>query len=204
MPGATCYVWQGLNDAIEPADYVTSSSDLVGALAAGDRTAIRRVYKEYHEQVRAFARRLLGVDADAEEVVQEVFLALPRGVKGFQGKSTLGTFIMGMAVNHARHALRASARRRSALKRFAEEVPVTAAHGAPDEFLVRQQLADRLLSAMDQLNEEQRVTFVLCEVEERSSSEVAEILGIPSSTVRARVSAAREKLRVALGTEAEP
>jgi RNA polymerase sigma-70 factor (ECF subfamily) len=57
---------------------------------------------------------------------------------------------------------------------------------------------------MDHLTEDQRITFVLSEVEERSSAEVAEILKVPSSTVRARVSAAREKLREILAAEAEP
>ncbi|HMA94278.1 MAG TPA: sigma factor-like helix-turn-helix DNA-binding protein [Polyangiaceae bacterium] len=66
----------------------------------------------------------------------------------------------------------------------------------------REQLAERLLSAMGLLTEEQRVAFVLCEVEERSSSEAAQILGVPASTLRARVSAAREILRAALAKEA--
>jgi RNA polymerase sigma-70 factor (ECF subfamily) len=189
-------------DAFESTEVLCPEAELVTALAQGDRSAIRRVYRLHHEQVRAFASRLLGSEADAEEVVQEVFLALPRSLRGFKQASSLSTFIMGMAVNHARHSLRASYRRRAALNRLAQVPTETPTVEQPDQSLLRQQLARRLARAMDHLTEDQRITFVLSEVEERSSAEVAEILKIPSSTVRARVSAAREKLREVLAAEA--
>jgi RNA polymerase sigma-70 factor (ECF subfamily) len=186
-------------DAFESIDVVPPTEAIVAALARGDSQAVRRVYRMHHEQVRAFACRFLGSEPDAEEVVQEVFLALPSSIRRFKGESSLGTFIMGMAVNWSRRALRASLRRRAALNRLVlSEVGPPPSH-FPDESLVRQQLATRLLEALARLSLDQRVAFVLSEVEERSSSEISEILGIPSSTVRARVNAAREKLRNALG-----
>jgi RNA polymerase sigma-70 factor (ECF subfamily) len=176
-----------------------SSENLAEALARADRYAIRAVYREYHEQVRAFARRLLGSEVDAEEIVQEVFLALPKAMGRFRSESRLSTFVMGIAVNHARHYVRASARRRAAMRRFVEQEALASDPSElPDERLAREQLAELLLLAMDRLSEEQRIAFVLCEIEERSSREVSEILGIPSSTVRARVGLAREKLQLAL------
>jgi RNA polymerase sigma-70 factor, ECF subfamily len=192
-------------DAIEPSGLEGDSDDLARALSRGERQAIRSVYRQYHEQVRAFACRFLGNEADAEEVVQEVFLAIPQAIHRYRGDSRLSTFVMGIAVNHARNSLRASVRRREAMKRFIEEDGAERASSSPempDECLVREQLAERLLFAMDQLGEDQRVAFVLCEVEERTSLEVAEILGVPGSTVRARVGLAREKLQRVLAGEA--
>lgn len=199
-----CYEPLGLTDAIEPSGLERAADDLARDLSRGERQAVRAVYRQYHEQVRAFACRLLGSEADAEEVVQEVFLALPRAIHRYRGDSRLSTFVMGIAVNQARRCLRAAVRRRAAMQRFAEEGGAECAilsPEMPDESLVREQLAERLLFAMDQLGEDQRVAFVLCEVEERTSLEVAEILSIPSSTVRARVGLAREKLQRALAGE---
>jgi RNA polymerase sigma-70 factor (ECF subfamily) len=191
-------------DAIEPSGLAEASDGLAQALSRGDRQAVRAVYREYHEQVRAFACRLLGSAADAEEVVQEVFLALPGAMHRYRGESRLSTFVMGVAVNHARHSLRASVRRRAATKRFVEAEGrelLSSSPEMPDESLAREQLAAQLIFAMDQLGEDQRVAFVLCEVEERTSLEAAEILGVPSSTVRSRVGLAREKLQRVLAAE---
>jgi RNA polymerase sigma-70 factor, ECF subfamily len=192
---ATCYQLPALSDAL--ATQSSREEGLQRALQRGDAEALRDVYRAHHEQVRAFARRLLGSDADAEEVVQEVFVALPRAIARFRGDATLATFIMGVAVNHARHYLRAAGRRRALHARFASEAPRSASE-ATDEALLREQLAERLLQAMSRLNEDQRLAFVLCDVEERSSAEVARILDVPASTVRSRLAAARESLRALL------
>jgi RNA polymerase sigma-70 factor (ECF subfamily) len=168
-------------------------------LKAADPTALRATYREHNEAVRAFARRLVGNDADAEELVQEVFIALPAAMRGFRATSSLRTFVLGIAANHARHFVRAAARRRAAAARLSRE-PVDVV-SPPDEALLREQLSDRLLRAMDLLPMEQRIAFVLCEVEERSSEEAALILGEASSTLRSRVGAARKKLRELLKEE---
>lgn len=196
--GLACYDSLGSMTVAERAGKDESRDHLLDAVGRGDPQAIRALYREYHEQVRAFARRLLGSEVDTEEVVQEVFLALPKAMRRFRSDSRLATFIMGIAVNHARHYVRAATRRRAAMTRFAAEEAEQASTRSemPDETLAREQLAERLLLVMDQLSEDQRVAFVLCEVEERSSREVAEILGVPGSTVRARVAAAREKLQL--------
>ncbi|HET9959920.1 MAG TPA: RNA polymerase sigma factor [Polyangiaceae bacterium] len=173
---------------------------LLAELAQGSERALRTVYRHHHEAVRALARRLLGHEADAEELVQEVFVSLPAAMRGYRGQSSLRSFTLGITTNHARHFVRAAARRRSAVHRFAHE-PKSELAPAADERVVREQLAERLMCAMDQLSHDQRVAFVLCEVEERSSEEAAAILGIPSSTIRARLGAARQKLQSLLSEE---
>jgi RNA polymerase sigma-70 factor (ECF subfamily) len=149
--------------------------------------------------VRAFARRLLSSDADAEEIVQDVFVDLPRAIRSFRGDCALSTFVMSVAVNHARHFMRAAGRRRAAHARLAEQ-QLTQHEVAPaaDDAAEREELARRLLHAMARLPDEQRLAFVLCDVEERTSQEAAQILGAPASTLRSRLSAARDTLRVLL------
>lgn len=198
---AACYDLADSMNVVRARVRDSGVDDLLEGLMRGEAHAVRRVYRQHHEQVRAFARRLLGSDADAEEVVQEVFVALPKALRRFRGESTLSTFVMGVAVNHARHYLRSAMRRRAALDQVVAQECLAE---SPDAVLEREQLAERLLHAMGRLTEEQRVAFVLCEVEERSSSEAADILGVPASTLRARVGAAREILRAALAEEAQP
>lgn len=169
------------------------------ALAAGESSAIRLAYRQHHEVVRAFARRLLGSGADAEELVQDTFLAIPSAMRRFRGDCSLRTFFLSIAANQAHNVLRGRKRRRSAEDRLQADPDASPPSATrPDEALLRQELAQRLQRAFDCLSEDQRIAFVLSEVEERSSSELSLILGAPASTIRARVAAAKEKLRAEL------
>jgi RNA polymerase sigma-70 factor (ECF subfamily) len=197
MRTATCYQLHGLTT--ELAGVEAQGDALLAALRRADTSALRDVYRQHHEAVRAFARRLLSSDADAEEIVQDVFVDLPRAVRSFRGECALSTFVMSVAVNHARHFMRAAGRRRAAHSRLAEEQSSqVAAAPAADQAAEREELARRLLRAMTELSPEQRLAFVLCDVEERTSQEAAQILGIPASTLRSRLSVARETLRALL------
>ena len=172
----------------------TGEQLLVRRLQAGSAEAIGEVYDRHHRHVRAFAQRLVGDAAAAEDLVHDVFVSLPQAIGRFQGASSLRTFLIAIAVNHARHHLRAAARRRAAMERFGEE-PIGPGEPDPEHHLARARLAQALSRALDALPLDQRVAFVLCEVEERSSREVAEIVDAPEGTVRTRVFHARRKLR---------
>jgi RNA polymerase sigma-70 factor (ECF subfamily) len=74
----------------------------------------------------------------------------------------------------------------------------------PEQLQRRKELASLLTRALDTLPLDQRVTFVLCEVEDRSSREVADITGVPEGTVRTRLHHAKKKLREALSQEGLP
>lgn len=177
----------------------TGGDALAQRLRSGEVQAIGEAYDLHHAAVRAFARRLVG-DADvAEDLVQEVFVTLPKAIKRFDGRSALRTFVISIAINHARHHLRAAARRRQAWQRAAE-LPGAPARG-PEHASDDSELARALARAMDTLPTDQRVAFVLCAVEERSSGEAAAILDVPEATVRTRLFHARRKLREALERE---
>lgn len=170
-----------------------AAPSLLERLCAGEVTAVGEAYEAHHEAVRAFAGRLLGDQDAAEDLVHEVFTTLPRAIRRFRGDSSLRTFLVSIAVNHARHFVRAAARRRAAGERMGAEPSGSAPR--PDEDVERQRLARALSSALDGLSLDHRVAFVLCVVEERTSSEVSEILGVPEGTVRTRVFHAKQKLR---------
>jgi RNA polymerase sigma-70 factor (ECF subfamily) len=171
----------------------TSSLSLVASVRDGDNAALAQLYDQHAGALIAFARRLLGDHAAAEDLVHEVFIAAPGAFARFQGHASVRTFLISIAINHARHHLRSASRRRAATERFAREPEP--ASGSPEEQLGRTGLAEALNSALDVLPLEQRVAFVLCEVEERTSREAAEIVGAPEATVRTRLFHAKRKLR---------
>lgn len=162
-------------------------------------TSISEAYREHHLVVRAFARRLVGDVAAAEEVVQETFVAMPGALRRFRGESTLKSLLLGICANLAKKHVRGASRRRAALDRFAREAEQRAS--GPESTAMRAQLREKLQRAMDTLSYEHRVVLILCDVEERTSPEVAEILSIPEATVRTRAFHARKRLREAFGEE---
>jgi RNA polymerase sigma-70 factor (ECF subfamily) len=171
-------------------------SAVVEALRAGRLDALARAFDRWHQRVRVLARRLLSDDAAAEDVVQEVFAALPRAIQHFRGEVTLETFLLAIAVKRARHHRRAAARRRRALARLASEDRLGPRN--PEQDAYRRQLGLRLRAALDRLPMPQRVAFVLCVVEELSSAQAAEIAAVPEATVRTRLFHARRRLRALL------
>lgn len=174
--------------------------ELILRLRRAEPSAVAEVYDAHHVAVRAFAKRLLGDAASAEDLLHEVFVSLPQAARKFRGDSALRTFLISIAVNHARHFVRAAQRRRRAMSAYGETNMHETARD-PEHEARRKELVDLLTRALDTLPLEQRVAFVLCEVEERTSREAAEIVGAPEATLRTRLFHAKKKLRLALESE---
>jgi RNA polymerase sigma-70 factor (ECF subfamily) len=182
----------------------TPADLLVARLVAGELSAVGEAYDLHHEHVRRFARRLLGDEDAAEDLVHEAFLTLPKAIQNFEGRSALRTFLVSIAANHSRHYVRAAARRRAAMDRAGLEVEApghSSAGETPEKSAARKQMAQMLTRCLDRLSTEHRVTFVLCEVEGRNSREVASILEVPEGTVRTRLMHAKKKLRALIEKE---
>jgi RNA polymerase sigma-70 factor (ECF subfamily) len=175
------------------------TTTLVARAVARDPGAIAALYREHQHALRAFAQRLVGQREEAEDLVQEVFVALPEVLRRYRGEVRLSSFLMGVAANRCRNHVRAAARRRDVMARVAREPEETLE--APDEQLVRRDRAERLSRALDRLPLKLRLAFVLVAVEQRSHAEASSILGIPEATVRTRVFHARRQLASWLESE---
>jgi RNA polymerase sigma-70 factor, ECF subfamily len=185
-----------------PAQGIVTEADQwwLEALRRNDSAALTRLYREHHEPVRALVRRLVSQSADVEDVVHEVFVAAPAAFKNYRGEGSVRSYLFSVAVFHVRRHLRATTRRRSWLERL-HLVRVPDAQALPDTNSERRQLADRLRAALDTLSFDHRAAVVLCEIEELSSVEAAEVLGVPEATVRTRLHYAKKKLRAQLEEE---
>lgn len=184
-------------EAVRPlVEAAEADGEWVSRLQAGELAALGEVYDAHHRHVRAFARRLLGDEAAAEDLLQETFLALPNAVRRFRGDATLRTFLISIAINHARHFVRSSVRRRAGDTRLQREPPPSSPN--PEDATGRAEVNALVAAALQDLPIEQRVAIVLCEVEGRTSAEAARIVGVPEGTIRTRIFHGKRKLREAL------
>lgn len=178
---------------------------LAARAAAGDDRAFEALVERYEGRVYRLACRLTS-ETDAPDVLQEAFLQAYRHLSSFRGESRFGTWLYRIATNAALMLRRARARRPSEsletyLPRF-DEHGVHAATPAElqiaacaDQLLDRQLLADRARAAIARLPDLYRDAFVLRDLEEMSTADVAGVLGVEPAAVRQRVHRARLMLR---------
>ncbi len=183
----------GLGPRAEHAPEESTEVLLARRVARGEVDALGALYDAHHEAVRAFAQRLFADRAEAEDLTQEVFLSAPSALKRFEGRAALRTFLLSIAVNHARHQKRSLARRLGAMERLHQEPKQFGE--SPDVAQERARLAQRMERLLAALPIDQRVAVVLCVVEERTSVEAAAIVGVPEATMRTRVFHALRKMR---------
>lgn len=143
------------------------------------------------------AVRRLGVEPGAvDDVVQETFVTAWRTRSRFEGRSAVKTWLIGIALNHARHALRTQAR--LSVHQPVEAATSIEAGGSPDEALASRRRQEQLLSMLRALPEEQREVFVMMDLEGMSAPEVAELAGAPLNTVYSRLRLARAAINAAV------
>ena len=176
-----------------------NATSLIARLQRAEPAAVGEAYDLHHEAVRAFAARLTGDDQVAEDLVQEAFVALPKAIRRFRGESSLRSFITGVVINHARHHVRSASRRRAALNKLSLEPQRDSR--SPEVDVEQRRLVAALARAMDALSLDQRVAFVVCDVEGHAAGEASLLTGAPEATMRTRLFHARRKLRQALELE---
>ncbi len=203
---------------------MTQTTELADALllrrmAGGDEEAFAEVYRRKHPAIYRFALRMSGNSAMAEDVTQEVFMALIRDPKRFDpARGTLGGFLFGVARNHLRKRWEQD-RRLVSFDGDPDDLRETASSGVGslhsaggngngraafsaasgwDEF-ASVETVGRVRQAVGTLPENYREVIVLCELQEMSYEEAASALDCPVGTVRSRLHRARamlvEKLR---------
>lgn len=135
----------------------------------------------------------LGVpDVDIADVVQEVFLVVHRRLEGFEGRSSLRTWLYAICLRHAARARERGARRREDC--FAQTPEPEERAPTPFDALAKDQALVAALALLEGIDADKRAVFVLYEVEQLTMPEVAEVLGCPAQTAYARLYAARKAI----------
>jgi RNA polymerase sigma-70 factor, ECF subfamily len=176
-------------------DVTDSAADdeLVARIAVGDREALTALFRRRHVEVYRFALHMTGQPAVAEDVVQEVFLAVMNDSARYEpGRSSVRAWLSGIARNHARRHLDADRR----LSGFGDDneaaEPVAAGDVLGD--LTRAERVEALRQAVTNLPIRYREVVVLCDLQELSYADAAEALGCAVGTVRSRLHRGRSLL----------
>ena len=184
----------------------TSDETLAARAAVGDECAFEEIVTRYQARVFRLACRLTGSDADAADALQETFLQVYRHLASFRGEAQFGTWVYRIATNVALMLRRARTRRPAEpLDQFLPQFDAQGRHAATpaelqvascaDEILDRQFLAEKARDVIARLPDLYRDAFVLRDLEEMSTADVAHALGVDPATVRQRVHRARLMLR---------
>ena len=176
----------------EPTD-----AELVERMARGDREAFATLFRRHHATVFKFSRQMLGSKEAAEDVTQEVFIALSQTAARYDPtRGSLSTYLYGIARNLVCQRHR---RNRSRVEVDVDgidhdESPALAVSNDPVDELSRGRLILALRQAILRLPVHYREAIVLCELNSLSYEEAAAIIGCPIGTIRSRLSRAREML----------
>ena len=197
----------GTLPAMEP------DAEMLGRLRAGDEQAFVALVERYNGSMLRLASSFVPSQAVAEEVVQETWLALLRGLVAFEGRSSLKTWLFSILVNRARSA----GVRESRSIPVADAGPVvdasrfgpSGAWSVPPEHWIEEaesrvdaaKLAGLLRPAIDGLPARQREVVLLRDVEGLTSTEVCTVLSISEANQRVLLHRGRGKLRQVLETE---
>src|SRR6187399_523208 len=167
---------------------------LVERCRSGELGAFEELYRAHSGRLYSLAVRMLGNPADAEDLLQEIFLSAHRKLDSYRGEAALGTWLYRLAMNQILDHVRSRAARSGQLT-----------DGLDDASLIADatghRLADRAIDRIDleralaELPEGCRAAFVLHDVEGLEHKEVSEVLGIAEGTSKSQVHKARLRLR---------
>lgn len=171
---------------IEPA---VPEAVLRDRVVAGDREALAELYRRFSERVFQTAWRLSRSRADAEDVLQDVFLGLTEALRSFTGSGSLEAWLRRVAARTTLMRLRSASRRRESA--LPEDLP----RATRAEDLGSRLALERAIAA---LPDALRAVFVLREIEGYTHAEIAAMLGIAVNASEVRLHRARAALRRAL------
>jgi len=169
---------------------MNSDQVLLDRFLAGDHRAFDELMLRHEDRVFGLGLRMLGNRDDALEATQETFLTIFRKAHQFSGRSTFGTWLYRVAMNTCYDRLRKAKRRRT--------VPLPESSDPPDlasqDALASAELRPDLLEALASLPPQFRAAVVFVDLEDLSLDEVAQILQVPTGTVKSRVHRGRKLL----------
>jgi len=190
--------------AMPPED--SSERRFVERLQRHDERAFNELVEVYSPRVYRLVARMLGRREDAEDMAQEVFVQVFKGIGHFRGDSKLGTWIYRVAINLCKNRSKYLSRRhddkQDALDAVADHQPLHQAKGVtsgqinrPDQMVEGMQIEAIMRRCIAELDADFREALILRDVENLSYEEIIEITGVAEGTVKSRIHRARALLK---------
>ena len=180
-----------------------NDQEAIRAVLSGDKEAYGSLVAAHSRLLYRVAYRITGNEADADEVVQDAFVRAYRRLETFESRANFGTWIYRIAVRCALDKVAGrkgedSSRVAEAADPEQDEVQVADASAGPERLLLSGEIAALQQTAMRCLTPTERAAFVLRHMEDRSTEEIGEALGIKPNAVKQAVFRAVHKLRCRL------
>ncbi len=175
-------------------------------ISSSGQLDLAALFDLHQRQLLGLTLRITGDFALAEDALQETFLSAHRAAEKFRGECAPATWLFRIA---AREAIRQRARRDARRARDLQYANQDRSSGpdrqpAADTVLSWREKAQRLLSALDRLPDDQRLALILLSVRELPAGEIARLLGVTPATVYTRAFRARQRLNELLGGDDLP
>ncbi|MDQ7052259.1 MAG: sigma-70 family RNA polymerase sigma factor [candidate division KSB1 bacterium] len=184
-----------------------NTPDFLARLKNGDRSAFRELVEHFQGKVYNLALKILWNKEDAEDVLQETFLKVVDKIGTFREESDIGTWIYRIATNAALMKLRERQRQRGLIAELTdvENQEIQPSRLAPEvtnpfDDLLKKESREILQTAIENLPDIYRVVFILKDVENLSTDEIASILDLSHEAIYSRLKRARMRLREAVLT----
>jgi RNA polymerase sigma-70 factor (ECF subfamily) len=180
----------------------------IEALRAGDREEFSRLVDAYSGPIYRLALKMLGIPSDAEDILQNTFLKAFQHLKEFEGRSSLSTWLYRIATNEALMFIRKQ-HPEITLSDVATEdndnndyspAQFTDWHHLPEAEFLSSESQAALDTAVQHLPENQRIVFILRDIEDLSIQETSQVLNLSEAAVKTRLLRARLRLREELST----
>jgi RNA polymerase sigma-70 factor, ECF subfamily len=183
-------------EAFEP----NPDAALLAQVVAGSRDAFESLVTRHQGAVFRFARSITRTREDAEDVLQETFLAAYKSAAGFRGESSLRTWLLIIARNTAFRMARRAPETTELEEADVWDLGLRAGWGThdPESLAIKAQRRERLQEALDSLEPAAREMIVLRDLEGLSGEETAQVLGLTVEGMKSRLHRARLKLAAAL------
>lgn len=175
-------------------------AQLIRQIARGDRQALSELYARYQRALFAYLLQFTPDYGLAEELLQDTLVAVWKSARSFEGRSTVLTWLIGIARRQAHNTLR---QRKIPLTDISELEHLPATELEPEERILASAARDELMQAFQQLAPVHREVLLLVFVQELSYQEAAAILEIPVGTVKSRLNNARRALRALLDAKGD-
>jgi RNA polymerase sigma-70 factor (ECF subfamily) len=173
-----------------------SDERVVTRVLGGERDLFEIIMRRYNQRLYRVARSILRNEAEAEDVVQDTYVRAYTHLAQYAGEAKFSTWLTRIAVNEALRRLRKQGRSED-MQRMASTT--TLAAEGPDRYASDREVLQILESAIERLPSAYRSVIMLRDVEDLSTAEVADCLGIPPATVKTRLHRGHALLRETLG-----
>ncbi len=189
---------EGRHESSEESRHEPSDEQIIESVRTGDTRQFNELVVRYQDTVFGMAKRFVESAADAEDIAQEAFLRVHRGLEGFKGDARFSTWLYRITWNLCTDWVRRHRKPGRVSAGLDETADIEDSREGIEEGLLDEEERRGVRKALTGLDEKYRVVVTLLYYQKLSYEQIAEVLGVPLKTVETRLYRARKLLRASL------